>query len=198
MHVRRAVPPLYTVGHSNYSIERFVALLGSHGIEQVTDVRAVPYSRRFPQFSREPLQRALAAADIVYVFAGDRLGGKPRELAHISDANERFRVIAARTGFGDGLAQIVEHANERKLAIMCAEREPSQCHRALLVCRHLKPYNLEIRHILGDGALQPQADLETRLVEAAGLTPLPLLADENAWSEAVEQAFEQLGKRRRA
>ena len=187
--------PLYTIGHSNHPIEFFIELLEMHDVEQVTDVRAVPYSRRFPHFSREPLEQALATAGIAHVFAGDRLGGKPRELAHIANASQRFRVIAARPGFRERLAQIVDDAGARRVAIMCAEREPTHCHRALLVCRRLKPHSLDIRHILADGALEPHTDLEARLVESAGLTPPPLLADAGTWNEAVELAFDQLGKR---
>ena len=187
--------PLYTIGHSNHPIERFIELLEKHRVELVTDVRAVPYSRRFPHFSQKSLASALANAGVAYAFAGDQLGGKPRNLAHIADANQRFRVISTRPGFSEGLAQIVANAGDRKIAIMCAEREPTHCHRALLVCRHLEPHGLDIRHILADGRLESHADFEARLVERAGLTPPPLLADLSTWREALERAFDQLGKR---
>jgi len=72
-------PELFTIGHSNHSLPRFMALLGMHAIELVCDVRSTPYSRFNPQFNRETLQAALKAGGMDYLYLGSALGGKPRD-----------------------------------------------------------------------------------------------------------------------
>src|SRR5574341_314345 len=121
-----AAPTLFTIGHSNHAAERFVALLRAAGIARVADVRSVPYSRRWPQFRREALEAALAAAGIDYVWLGEALGGKPRGAA---PGRPDYAALAARPAFGTALEALLESARERPTALMCAERDPLDCHR---------------------------------------------------------------------
>jgi hypothetical protein len=196
---------LYTIGHSNHPIERFLGLLQQHAVAAVADVRSVPYSRRHPQFSREALARSLAASGIDYLFLGEELGARPRDPACFVDGRVDYDRIAARPAFALGLARVRAEADARRMALMCAEREPLDCHRVMLVCRHLRPGSeerggeergaapggaLAIAHILADGALETQAALERRLVARHGLAPLPLLG-EGAWPQAIADAYAQ-------
>jgi uncharacterized protein (DUF488 family) len=186
---------LLTIGHSNHPIERFLALLQQHGVVAIADVRSVPYSRRHPQFSREVLARSLAAVGIVYLCLGEELGARPRDPACFVDGRVDYDRIAARPAFAQGLARVRAEAGVRLVALMCAEREPLDCHRVMLVCRQLRAgaaqgEELAIAHILADGALETQAALERRLVERQGSTPLPLLG-EAAWPQAIADAYVQ-------
>jgi uncharacterized protein (DUF488 family) len=174
---------IYTVGHSNHPIERFLDLLTQHDIAALADVRSTPYSRFNPQFNRETLAESLRAAGIAYVFLGAELGGKRPGVSHAE--------IAATDTFRHGLDRLREGTTRYRVAFMCAEREPLDCHRTLLVARHLRAPDLAIRHILADGSIEAQDDVERRLVEAMGETPPPLMAaDPNAWKEALERAYE--------
>src|SRR5262245_25862717 len=119
---------LFTIGHSNHPIERFVALLQQHTIAAVADVRSVPYSRRHPQFSREALARSLAAAGIDYLFLGDALGARPKDPACFVDGRADYDRIAARPEFAAGFARVRAEAGRARVALMCAEREPLDCH----------------------------------------------------------------------
>ena len=190
---------LFTIGHSNHPIARFLALLQQHAIAALADVRSVPYSRRHPQFSRGPLAQSLAAAGIDYLFLGDELGARPKDPACFVDGEVDYDRIAARPGFAAGLARVRAEAGARKVALMCAEREPLDCHRVMLVCRHLRGIgeaggDLAIAHILADGALEPHEALERRLVEGLGLAPPPLLA-ETAWPGAIAEAYARRAQR---
>lgn len=172
---------LFTVGHSNHPIGYFLGLLQRHGITALADVRSLPYSRRHPQFRREALAESLKDADIAYVFLGEELGGK----------REGGLIEAAKApAFRAGLERLREGAQRYRVAFMCAEREPLDCHRTVLVARHLRAPDVAIRHILANGTLEDHDLVERRLVESEKTAPPPLMADEQAWHEAVERAYD--------
>ena len=150
-----------TIGHSLHAIDRFVGLLKAGGVEVVVDVRSMPYSRRFPQFGRERLTQSLAAADILYRYEGASLGGKPKDGAGYS-------ALAARPDFHDALDRLVAGAADATLCLMCAEKEPLDCHRTVLVSRRLAERGVAIEHLLADGRRKPHAVLEQELLAAAG------------------------------
>jgi uncharacterized protein (DUF488 family) len=172
---------LFSIGHSNHPIDYFVGLLQRHGITALADVRSTPYSRRHPQFRREALAERLKQAGIAYVFLGEELGGK----------RAGGLIDAARTPqFRTGIERLREGAQRYRVAFMCAEREPLDCHRTMLVARHLRGPDVTIRHILANGTLEEHESVERRLVESEKTAPPPLMADAATWDEAVERAYD--------
>ncbi|MBI1243991.1 MAG: DUF488 family protein [Alphaproteobacteria bacterium] len=159
---------ILTVGHSNQSYEAFARLLKGAGATAVADVRTQPYSRRNPQFNREKLRDALRADGIEYVHLGDTLGGRPRGTGGAPD----YEALAAAPEFSAGLDRLMEGARRYRVAVMCAERDPKDCHRCLLVSRALETRGVSVGHILGDGSLIAHARIEDELVAAAGETNL--------------------------
>jgi uncharacterized protein (DUF488 family) len=195
--VARADPELYTIGHSNHPIERFLDLLRGHEIETVADVRSRPYSRFVPHFSRERLERLLDEADVGYLFLGRELGGKPTR-----DDPGRFPSdYHARIGdplFRDGIERLLEAADMRRVALLCRERDPLDCHRLYLVCRYVKPMVGPIRHILPDGAIEEQSATERRLIERTGSSKeLPLFeqAGRDQDQDALDHAYDAWWRR---
>ncbi|TAJ26183.1 MAG: DUF488 domain-containing protein, partial [Reyranella sp.] len=110
-----------TIGHSNHPIGRFVELLQAAGVERLVDVRSTPWSRRYPQFGKEALAKSLAAAGIGYVHEGAALGGKP-------EAGGSYDELAARPTFAAALDRVIAGAADATLCLMCAEKEPMDCH----------------------------------------------------------------------
>ena len=156
---------LFTIGHSNHSIETFLDLLKSHQITAVADVRSQPYSRRFPQFNRSELQAALKPVEIRYVFLGRELGARTEDLSCYDSLGKAvYERIAATGSFQEGIRRIIAGAKTHRIALMCAEKDPITCHRSILVCRNLRESGLTINHILSDGRLESQGDLENRLL----------------------------------
>ncbi|HKU96405.1 MAG TPA: DUF488 domain-containing protein, partial [Vineibacter sp.] len=129
----KTTPPatIYSIGHSNHPIERFIALLRDAGIAAVLDVRSVPQSRHAPQFGRQKLAAALAAAGIGYVFLGDALGGKPTDAALRPDGVADYELMAATSAFKAGLARVAAEGDGRRATLMCAEKAPLDCHRTV-------------------------------------------------------------------
>jgi uncharacterized protein (DUF488 family) len=150
-------PIIKTVGHSNHPIERFVALLTAAGVELLVDVRSMPYSRRFPHFGRERLAKSLDEAGITYQWEGEALGGKPGQGGGYND-------LAARPAFKDALGRLIERAESTTLCLMCAEKEPLDCHRTVLVARRLAERGAAIEHLLADGTVRAHGEIEEKLL----------------------------------
>jgi uncharacterized protein (DUF488 family) len=159
---------LHTIGHSRHAEETFVALLRTAGVERLIDVRSVPHSRFVPQFNQGRMRAWLGDAGIGYAYLGDRLGGKTRDPACLTDGKPDFAKIAARPGFAEGIEELVQLAADRPGAIMCAERDPLDCHRFHLIGPAVRPRDLALRHILADGTIEEDA---TTLARAAAPSP---------------------------
>ena len=153
--------PIKTIGHSNHPIERFVDLLKAGGVALLVDVRSMPYSRRFPQFGKERLASALAEAGIAYTHEGAALGGKP-------ESGGSYETLAGRPAFKEALARLIERARDTPLCLMCAEKEPLDCHRTVLVSRRLAEQGVAIDHLLADGGTRPHREVEETLLARKG------------------------------
>src|ERR1700692_3601385 len=159
---------LMTIGHSNLAADRFIALLKNAGVTAVADVRSVPFSRWCPWFSSKALATRLAAEDVAYVALGDELGGRPRDPQLYRDGVADYEAMARQPDFQMGLDRLLADAARARVCLMCAEREPLDCHRCLLVARALAERGLTIGHILHDGTIEPHQATEQRLLALAG------------------------------
>jgi uncharacterized protein (DUF488 family) len=145
---------IYTIGHSNHTVENLLALLGEHAIEVVVDVRSQPYSRYVPQFNRETLARVLQAQGFTYEHRGDRLGGRPAdESLLLADGSVDYDRVRASKDFQQALDELLALARERRVALMCAEGDHRRCHRGQLITPALLARNVTVLHIQPDGSL---------------------------------------------
>jgi uncharacterized protein (DUF488 family) len=168
---------LYTVGHSNHSIEKFIGLLTANGITAVADVRSRPFSRRHPQFNKERLASALTQHGIAYVFLGKELGARSQDPSCYENGRVQYPRLAATPAFKTGIERVLAGAAKFRLALMCAEKEPLDCHRTLLVSRALERAGASIAHILADGSVESQEKTMSRLIDLVGLSKEDLFHD---------------------
>lgn len=130
---------VFTIGHSTHPIEEFIALLRGNGVEQLIDVRTVPGSRHNPQFGARALEQSLTDAGLSYVRM-EELGGLRHTPASVESINGAWRNKSFRSyadymqtePFAHGIDALIEHAETRTVAIMCAEAVPWRCHRSLI------------------------------------------------------------------
>jgi uncharacterized protein (DUF488 family) len=165
---------LYTIGHSNHSLEVFIDLLKQHHITAVADVRSHPYSRYLSHFNKSELQISLEKENITYVFLGQELGARPNNEDCYINGKAVYEKIANTALFQEGIQRVLKGVTKYRVALMCAEKDPLTCHRTILVCQQLKSYNLEIKHILPTGKLESHEDLENRLLDKQGFYQLQL------------------------
>ena len=177
-----------TIGHSKHSQEAFLALLRRHAITLLADVRSVPYSRFNPHFNRRALEDSLESIGIAYVFLGRELGGRPEDPSCYEDGQVRYDRLARTPLFREGLQRVVEDAERERIALMCAEKEPLECHRTILVGHRLVERGVAVTHILADGSLESHDETMDRLLDSVGLPREDLLQSrEQLIAEALAQ-----------
>lgn len=182
--------PIFTIGHSNHSMEDFAALLADNGVTMVADVRSAPRSRWVPHFNPDNLEPALEQAGIDYAFMGRELGGRPNDRsAYDADGRVSYERAAMADDFSDAIASLIRQADERRIVLLCMERDPLECHRALLVGRALAEQGVDVRHILQQGDVESHEELMDRLLESFGLPPQPDLfrTREDVIADAIRQ-----------
>jgi uncharacterized protein (DUF488 family) len=181
---------IYTIGHSTHPIERFIGLLKSASITAVSDVRSRPYSRMNPQFDREPLKESLRAEDIKYVFLGKELGASPEGQSCYRNGQVQYDLLAETELFRHGVQRAKDGACSFRIALMCAEKEPLECHRTILVARELAAQGIKVKHILADGSMEDQEYTIERLVQRLRVPGSDMFRSQQ---EVVAEAYARQG-----
>jgi len=184
---------LFTIGHSNQTIEEFLTLLLVHHIDVVADVRSVPYSQHTPQFNKEVLVKALKTKGIQYVFLGKELGARTEDLSCYEHGKVVFDRLRNTNLFKTGIERLLKGLEKGyRIAIMCSEKDPLGCHRFVLVSRSLQKTGCQVLHILSDGSLESQEQACQRLMELLKLEVRPLF---DVPETVEEEAFRKQGEK---
>jgi uncharacterized protein (DUF488 family) len=173
-------------------VEEFVSLLNRHQITAVCDVRSSPYSRVNPQFNRESLKASLRNAGIAYVFLGKELGARSDDSSCYEHGKVRYERLAATEEFRDGLRRVREGTGKFRVALMCAEKDPLECHRTILVARHLESEGIEVQHILSNGRLEAHASAMSRLLQNLRIPEDDMFRSR---AEILNEAYRMQGER---
>ena len=184
--------PVFTIGHSNLEIGKFVALLKQHGIQAVADVRSSPYSQYNPQFNRELLQKSLQEHGIAYVFLGQELGARRSERECYLEGRADYGLISQTPAFKRGIERVAQGAVKMRVALMCAEKDPIDCHRCILVTPPLRQQGVQVLHILSDGSLEDHEQTEKRLLQVFALENKELFRSPD---EIVADAYKKQGEK---
>jgi uncharacterized protein (DUF488 family) len=159
-------PPLFTIGYGTRTLDEFIASLKANRVEYLIDVRTAPYSKFKPEFSKELLEHHVERAGVRYVFMGDTLGGQPRDPACHTNGKVDYDKVRARPSFQSGLARLKHaFASRRRVALMCSEGRPEQCHRSKLIGEALAAAGVSVSHIDEDGQVLTQAQVIDRLTK---------------------------------
>ena len=158
---------LFTIGHSQYTLEYFIKLLKMHSVDYILDVRSTPYSKHAEQFNREHLKIFLEKNGFKYSYMGKYFGARQTELSLYSpEGYLDFEKTAHSESFNIGLENVMLGLKrENKIALMCTEKDPIDCHRAIMVARAFDLKGIEVNHILSDGSIQTQRELDNRLLD---------------------------------
>ncbi|HXM64927.1 MAG TPA: DUF488 domain-containing protein [Terriglobales bacterium] len=184
---------VFSIGHSTHSQERFIGLLRQHGITALCDVRSTPYSRMNSQFNREELEKALLAQGIEYRFLGKELGARSDDPRCYEAGKVQYDRLAETTLFKYGLKRVLKGMKEGfRIVLMCAEKEPIECHRTILVARHLAALEIDVAHIHADGCLETHDAALSRL---ARLMNLPEHDMFHSHEELLANVYRKQGER---
>jgi uncharacterized protein (DUF488 family) len=181
---------VFTIGHSNRTLEELVSLLHEAGVELLVDVRSIPRSRAMPQFNIETLPAALAAAGIRYEHLGALGGRRHHRKGTPPSQNTYWRVTAFRNyadyaetdEFRAGLDALRALARDARCAIMCAEAVWWRCHRRI-VADYLLAGGTCVEHIMGKGHIVPATITPGAIVLANGTLRYPAESGEPVSAE---------------
>ena len=162
---------LYSIGYATKPLEQFIQQLKKYNISALADVRSVPYSKAFKEYHQEALRNSLQQAGIRYVYLGEELGPRSKNPEHYSEGQVQFSRLMESELFQKGIERLEEGQQKGfTIALCCAEKDPAVCHRSLLIAWALKRQkSREIQHILHDGQLESQTQLEHRLMALTGI-----------------------------
>lgn len=181
---------LYTIGHSTQSIEEFTELLLKYHVEAIADVRSGPYSKMFPWFNRKELAKSLQAVGIKYVFLGEELGARRDEPCCYIGTRADYDLISKCEAFQKGIKRLENGIQNLKISLMCAEKDPIDCHRTILVARHAQNF-CNVSHIHLDATTETHAELEKRLVKMMGMGHKDLFLP---YEEQLANAYKKRGE----
>lgn len=188
-----APPPIVlTLGHSNREWSDFARLLTENQAALLVDVRSMPASRRYPWFNRKEMIAALGGIGIGYHYLGDRLGGRPKDTVCYAGGAVDYAKVATTSAFREGLDELATLARAKRVCLVCSEKDPMDCHRAILIARHLAPKGFALQHVHSAEQTEPQEAFEARLlaIDEGGL--LGRIKDRRA---LVQMAYNRRGRK---
>jgi len=164
---------LYSIGHGNKEIEAFIQELKTFHIEYLVDVRSKPYSKWNPQFNQPTLDLELKNHGITYIYLGEFMGGLPEDKTCYIDGKVVYDLIKEKNFFKEGLERLIT-ANSRniKLAIMCSETKPQECHRSKLIGQELLKKGISLNHIVSKNMVISQETVINELTKGLGMIDL--------------------------
>ena len=154
---------IYTIGHSNHDIEKFIELLEMHEIDMLIDVRSAPSSKYASQYDQKALKVSLKDASIQYKYMGNSLGGRPKDKDVLSSEGKIVREnIEQKDWYKKGIEELIEISKKHgSVAFMCSEEDPTHCHRGYIVSNTLIEMGIKVLHIRANGEAQELGSLNS-------------------------------------
>lgn len=158
---------IFTIGYASRTLTEFIRLLERYEIQYLIDVRSVPASKQYPEFSKGPLSQALKLNDLEYVFMGDLLGGRPQDPGcYTPDNRVDYEAVKTKEFFQRGIARLIAAAQGgHRVALMCSEIRPHECHRAKLIAPVLQQNSISVVHIDEAGDCKTQDQIMDLLID---------------------------------
>lgn len=158
---------LFTIGYTHHSHEEFLELLRANKITYLLDVRSTPYSQFTSQFNKDVIADFLKKNGINYNHMGKFFGARPLDKSLYTEQGYLdFEKARASENFKKGLENVTLGLNKGyNIVLMCTEKDPFDCHRAIMVARGFDLSGIEVSHILPDGKIITQSELNNRLLD---------------------------------
>ena len=158
---------IYTIGHSNYTVERLIDMLRHYNINCVVDIRGTPYSKYNVQFDKETIRYTLSKAGFIYIYMAKELAAKRiNKESYNEEGYSDFEKVIKEKEFLEGIERLKNGCNKGyNIVLLGAMQEPIRCHRSILVGKALRKCGFNVKHILDDYSTASQDDIEQMLLD---------------------------------
>jgi uncharacterized protein (DUF488 family) len=161
------MPELFTVGYTSFTLPQMLEVISDYGIDVVVDVRSNPFSAHYPDYNKNIFESVLRKHKISYHNYAEEFGAQQTDIKYYSkDGYLDFELFAKSEPFLKGFARIDESVKSGdSVMLMCAEKDPAQCHRAVMISKVFANNGYDVKHLLQDGTIKSQSDIETQLLD---------------------------------
>ncbi|ATD55503.1 DUF488 domain-containing protein [Clostridium chauvoei] len=192
---------IFTIGHSNYTLEKLIDMLRYHNINCVVDIRGTPYSKYNIQFDKEKLRYSLRKEGFIYIYMGKELAAKrDNKESYNNEGYADFEKVVLETEFLKAVERLKIGCNKGyKIALLGAMQDPIRCHRSILVGKALKNLGFNVKHIIDDYSIIFQEGIEENILDKyfkgrEQLTIDILLGNEMSRKEMIEEGYRLANK----
>ena len=191
---------IYTIGYSGFKINEFILVLKKNKINAVVDVRSYPYSKYYPDYNSNVLKEILEKNSIVYRLYDKEFGARQKDYALYDENNQlNFKLFSKSQQFRKGILRLKKGVScGYTIALMCAEKNPLECHRAILVGRELNKIGFNVLHIIDNNKMMTEKELELSLVDLyfPQKNQLSLFENDNkSLTKQIEESFNMQSKK---
>ena len=192
---------IYTIGHSNYTVERLIDMLRHYNINCVVDIRGTPYSKYNVQFDKETIRYTLSKAGFIYIYMAKELAAKRiNKESYNEEGYSDFEKVIKEKEFLEGIERLKNGCNKGyNIVLLGAMQEPIRCHRAILVGKALRKHGFNVKHILDDYSTASQDDIEQMLLDKYfsnrnQMTIDDLIGNSLSREEMIEEGYRMANK----
>ena len=192
---------IYTIGHSNYTVERLIDMLKHYNINCVVDIRGTPYSKYNIQFDKETIRYTLSKAGFIYIYMAKELAAKRiNKESYNEEGYSDFEKVIKEKEFLEGIERLKNGCNKGyKIVLLGAMQEPIRCHRSILVGKALRKCGFNVKHILDDYSTASQEDIEQMLLDKyfsnrEQMTIDDLIGNSLSREEMIEEGYRMANK----
>ena len=192
---------IYTIGHSNYTVERLIDMLKHYNINCVVDIRGTPYSKYNIQFDKETIRYTLSKAGFIYIYMAKELAAKRiNKESYNEEGYSDFEKVIKEKEFLEGIERLKNGCNKGyNIVLLGAMQEPIRCHRSILVGKALRKCGFNVKHILDDYSTASQEDIEQMLLDKyfsnrEQMTIDDLIGNSLSREEMIEEGYRMANK----
>lgn len=192
---------VFTIGHSNYSIERLIDMLRYYNINCVVDIRGIPYSKYNIQFDKETIKYTLTKEGFIYIYmAQEFAANRENKVSYNKEGYSDFEKVIYEEDFINGIERLKKGVTKGyRIALLGAMQDPIRCHRSILVGRELLNHGFVVKHILDDYSIASQKQLEENLLNKyfgnrGQMTIDSLLGNVMTEQEMIEEGYRLANK----
>ena len=158
---------IFTIGHSNYKIEKLIDMLRYYNIDCVVDIRGTPYSKYNVQYNKETIKDTLIKEGFVYIYMAKEFAAKrENKESYNKEGYSDFEKVIYEEDFKNGIKRLKTGCEKGyRIALLGAMQDPIRCHRSILVGRELVKNGFKVNHILDDYYIASQNDIEKSILE---------------------------------